>query len=128
MRKKTKTKAKKTPSKPKAKKAWNWQKYIFAAARKTWRWSPARREVLKAAKHGEFYRCNACRKYVDKVEIDHIQEVTDPTTGFTTWDSYFDRLFCPIDNLQALCPPCHKMKTQQMSKLRRESKKKLTSK
>jgi formylmethanofuran dehydrogenase subunit E len=120
---KKKKPAKKKPAKKKrVKKAWSWEKYIFAAARKTWRWAPARKEILKEAKFGEFYRCNVCRKYVDSVAVDHINPVVDPATGFTTWDNYFERLYCSKDNLQAICDKCHFCKSSLEAAERRKKR------
>jgi 5-methylcytosine-specific restriction endonuclease McrA len=125
--KKNKPAKKKTAAKkPKKAKVWKWEKYIFAAARKTWRWSPVRREVIKEAKFGEFYRCNVCRKYVDEIQVDHINPIVPPETGFTTWDSYFNNLYCDKSNLQAICIPCHRFKTT-FEQSKRKKKPKLTA-
>jgi hypothetical protein len=45
----------------------------------------------------------------------------DPKKGFVGWDVYIDRMFCEIENLQVLCKPCHKIKTDQ-EKLERKRK------
>jgi len=47
-----------------------------------------------------------------KVQVDHIKPI-----GFDkTWDEFIDGLFCEKENLQVLCKPCHKKKTQQERK------------
>jgi formate-dependent nitrite reductase cytochrome c552 subunit len=38
--------------------------------------------------------------------------VVDPKEGFTTWDSYIERLFCPAEHFDVLCKSCHEAKTQ----------------
>jgi hypothetical protein len=44
------------------------------------------------------------------VQVDHICPVVAPS-GFTTWDSYIDNMFCEKHNFQVLCIACHKIKT-----------------
>lgn len=67
----------------------------------------------KTGKQAMHYRCAGCKKhYVAKdVQVDHIQPVVDPTTGFLSWDVYIDRMFCDSVNLQVLCKTCHNTKT-----------------
>jgi hypothetical protein len=47
-----------------------------------------------------------------EVALDHIEPVIDPKVGFTTWDSYIERLFCEADSFQVLCHADHDQKTQ----------------
>jgi len=54
------------------------------------------------------------------VQIDHTDPVVDPATGFVNWDTYFDRLYCEVENLQVLCKPCHKDKTNVERKERKK--------
>ena len=72
----------------------------------------------------KLYTCASCaRLFTAKgVEVDHIEPVVDPKTGFTTWDNYISRLFCSTDNLQVLCKPCHKIKTLSEKKARSPKK------
>jgi 5-methylcytosine-specific restriction endonuclease McrA len=67
----------------------------------------------KTGKQAMHYKCAACKKdYVSKdVQVDHVNPVVDPATGFVSWDVYIDRLFCEGENLQVLCSTCHKKKT-----------------
>lgn len=93
-------------------------KYLFAAARRTFRWSPARRAVKNRAKD----KCELCGKKDKKIAVDHILPVVDPSLGFTTWDSYYSRLFVSEENLQALCKVHHSEKTKAENELRRKVK------
>ena len=97
------------------------------------RWPPKYKALKEAfvgkqvnAKTGKLamhYTCAACNKlYVaTDVQVDHIKPVVDPKKGFVSWDSFIDRMFCEIENLQVMCKPCHKIKTDQ-EKLERKKK------
>ncbi len=104
-------------------KTW-WHKYLFAAARKTWRWSPARKQAIKNAtnEQGEII-CEVCKCGYDKysIDVDHRIPVVDLKKGFTSWDDYFRRLFINDDaaKLQILCKSCHQAKTNVENRIRR---------
>lgn len=108
----------------KTKKPFSYKPYMFAAAHKIWRWYPVRHARLKLAKiTPNIFKCEICSVLTDKVQVDHITPVVDPKTGFTTWDDYFERMFCSVENLQVLCHECHKQKTQAENSVRRKKKK-----
>jgi len=110
----------------KKKKAFNLHGYIFGALRKIWRWYPERKIALDLAKvyisNKELYTCAKCDKIFTRkqVHIDHLNPVISPITGFTSWDSYIQRLFVSHNHLQVLCKDCHQLKTQAENKLRRK--------
>ena len=52
------------------------------------------------------------------MNVDHINPVVDPDVGFVSWDVFIDRLFCERANLQAICIPCHKIKSKEEKKKR----------
>jgi 5-methylcytosine-specific restriction endonuclease McrA len=97
------------------------------------RWPPKYKALKEAfagkkvnAKTGKLamhYTCAACNKlYVaTDVQVDHIKPVVDPKKGFVSWDVYINRMFCEIEDLQVMCKPCHKIKTDQ-EKLERKKK------
>ncbi len=71
------------------------------------------------------YLCNGCkeeipktvldpdtRKRVNNVHVDHIEPIV-PVTGWVSWDSCINRMFCEQDNLQVLCSKCHKVVTDE---------------
>lgn len=62
----------------------------------------------------QHYKCKKCKKDfpAKQVQVDHKEPVVDPKTGFTTWDSFIERLFCEKNNLQVLCTTCHDLKTK----------------
>ena len=68
----------------------------------------------KTNREGKHYLCNYCNEDfpAKEVQVDHINPVVDPITGFTTWDDYIKRLFCDKANLQVLCTTCHKEKSK----------------
>lgn len=86
----------------------NRKSLIISALRKIWLWSPERKQALTNAKARKNYRCNHCHKLFPKkgVQVDHII----PIGTFIDWNTYIERLFCPITNLQVLCKTCHKSK------------------
>ena len=96
----------------------------------TMRWPP-RNEAMKAAKTekrinkktgrlAQHYRCAGCSEEfpAKQICVDHIQPVINPSEGFTTWDEYIERMFCPQGNLQCLCKICHDDKTKKERNVR----------
>ena len=79
----------------------------------------------KTNREGKHYLCASCEgEYPSKeVVVDHISPVVDPKQGFVSWDVFIERLFCPKDNLQVLCVPCHKIKTKEETNGRKEGAK-----
>ena len=69
------------------------------------------------------YSCAECKHHfiAAEVQVDHINPVVDPKKGFVNWDDFINRMFCEQSNLQVLCKPCHKIKTDQ-EKLERKKK------
>jgi hypothetical protein len=114
----------------------NWTKarfreFITSNLRKTsGKWGPKLECQREARVDRGFYLCKCCNekvpwtkreggKRVQNVFVDHIDPVIDPSTGFTTWDSFIDRLFCEKENLQILCKDCHDSKTSEERLLRK---------
>lgn len=66
------------------------------------------------------YKCKACQNTFSpsEINVDHVEPVI-ATTGFTTWDDYINRLFCPADQMQILCKPCHSVKSATENKARK---------
>jgi len=86
---------------------------ISSLRRASYRW-PARNECLKANRIDRgLYRCNSCNKTFNRKEIrlDHIKPVIPVETGFTTWDTYIERMFCEPSGYQTLCNICHSSKS-----------------
>lgn len=77
------------------------------ATRQVWSWSVPRKLCLERAKDEDgFYHCEHCKMKAPKIHVDHKIAVGDLDAG------YFDRLFTPSKNLQALCADCHGAKTR----------------
>lgn len=103
-----------------------YRSFITSTLRSGMRRWPPKWKALKAAELGKktnkksgkmamHYKCAMCEKeYTSKdVQVDHIEPVVNPTTGFVSWDVYIDRMFCEKHNLQVLCTSCHKTKTKE---------------
>jgi hypothetical protein len=103
------------------KKTWSPHPYLVAAARKVWRWSPERRACLSAVQRGEKNKkkdtrerqCTKCDNWFPFKEVvaDHIDAVGKQPREWSEYPAYYARMFCSRSNLQALCTPCHKVKT-----------------
>lgn len=79
-----------------------------------------RREVPKYNKDGSRakkdsvqYKCNVCNTYVGSthIAVDHITPVISVSEGFIDFNTFIERLFCDVNNLQVICDPCHNLKT-----------------
>lgn len=70
------------------------------------------------------WQCQLCQQIFPSsrdLHGDHCIPVVSPDTGFTTWDEYIDRLF--LGEIQAICKECHKNKSNEENKIRREQRK-----
>ena len=107
--------------------------FIISALRAYMKRFPPKWKALKAASLGrlinkrsgrlaEHYRCAECLEpFVARdVQVDHINPVVDPAKGFEDWPTYMNRLYCEAENLQVLCKPCHKDKTNEERKERKK--------
>ena len=117
---------------------------VIGAIKRVWHRNPTRLAVLArvraeeprykkdgslAVKPQVFYLCEQCgakakpAKSADYpvIHVDHIDPVVPVTRTLKelSWDEYIARLFCEIENLQALCGPCHHTKTQAELKVRK---------
>lgn len=108
--------------------------FVTSALRAASRRWPPKYAALKAAFVGKqvnaktgkmamHYKCAKCKKLfvAADVQVDHIKPVVDPKKGFVGWDDFINRIFCEIENLQVMCKPCHKVKTDK-EKLERKKK------
>lgn len=109
--------------KKRSKRVWNAKSAVIAALRKASRYMPSKTEALKRmrAPYGQFF-CEECGGAFPRtlVQVDHINPVV-PTSGWVSWDSYIERLFCSATGLAVLCKPCHKLKTQSENQERRKA-------
>jgi 5-methylcytosine-specific restriction endonuclease McrA len=113
---------------------------LKGAIRRTFSRSDLRRSCIEASvipghsdpsrpKVKMWCRCAVCNKPEAKsyMQADHIIPVIPITSTLEhmSWDAVIDRHWCAPENLQAVCIPCHKLKTKEENKLRREHKKSL---
>jgi 5-methylcytosine-specific restriction endonuclease McrA len=69
-------------------------------------------------------KCDICDKAFalkdSLLQVDHISAILNFTGD---WNKYIEKMYCPEENLQALCSPCHLLKTQKdIAPLRYERK------
>lgn len=108
-----------------------YQRYLIAAIRKVWRYSPARQMARKLAEHPtkidkktgkKYQRCTADGLYHKRedTQVDHINPAV-AVTGFQDWNTYIERtLAVTVDDLQILCKSCHKEKSKKENEERRK--------
>ena len=95
--------------------------FITSALRGAMRRWPPKWAALKAAFAGikinkrtrrkaKHYTCSLCKQTFPStlVQIDH----KEPIGKCDSWDVFIERLFCEVENLQAVCKSCHKIKTK----------------
>jgi 5-methylcytosine-specific restriction endonuclease McrA len=93
---------------------WNPHKYLVAAARRVWRWSPEKKAASELCALGKDKRkCAKCQQiFLRKlVHMDHIVPVGRQPQDWDDYPNYYRRMFCPASNIQGLCKSCHKKKT-----------------
>lgn len=75
---------------------------------------------VKSGRIAQHFMCAMCENDFSStnVQVDHVEPVICPAEGFVSWDNYIRRLFCPKENLQVLCKPCHKIKSASETKER----------
>lgn len=106
--------------------------FITSTLRGGFRRYPKKYEVLKEAfvdkrlnektkRVSSHYRCNKCKEVfpTKEVNVDHVNPIVPPSTGFTSWDDFINNLFCDKSNLQVLCSTCHTAKSAVENKLRK---------
>ena len=72
------------------------------------------------------FKCYKCNKFFGRkeIQIHHKFPVVDPTIGFTTWDMYINRMFCPNEEYyEIICKPCHKEENRKGRELKKLNKK-----
>lgn len=98
---------------------------IIKYLRKAWLYSPARRQVIKAAKSEEknnegepLYYCCVCKPshLVVKGYIDHLVPFV-LTSGFDSFDAMIERLF-DTENQRFICRLAHGLKSKAETKVR----------
>lgn len=97
--------------------------FLRSALRRAWiRWPSRGEAMLRDRKeyHGVnkrqkwTYQCNICKEWFAQKEIviDHIKPCGS-LLNQADIGGFVERLFCIADQLQVLCPSCHKIKTKE---------------
>ena len=130
-------------------KPWNQAKirsFIISALRKA-HW-PVKYEAIRKAyvrdginpatgRKCKLHRCQECGELfpAKDMQADHIEPVIPLDCSWSQgenflgydWNQVVARLFCKLENYQALCKDCHKIKTSEERKLRNQYKKEFKS-
>jgi hypothetical protein len=103
--------------------------YFIAFCRRAFAWSPAYRIATKRAERrtdeGIRWLCASCGALVGRGEKhrDHIDPVVPVEKGWDgSWDTYRDRMFVDDGAIQILCKECHRKKSNEENRIRRERK------
>lgn len=106
--------------------------YMVAAARKVWRWTEERKQVIERCKFFDKFKCEKCGAQVDFIEkkgkltmpiqVDHKVPVGAQPRTWAEFGPWLERLFCPLSNLWGICLKCHRTKTNGENKIRRAKK------
>lgn len=102
--------------------------FIRSALRQAWSKYPVKYQVLNdnrrpftgTDKRTKWeYQCAECKEWFKskEVQVDHI-ESAGSLKSYEDLPDFVRRLFCEADNLQVMCKPCHKTKTQEERKRR----------
>jgi 5-methylcytosine-specific restriction endonuclease McrA len=108
-------------------KSWSDAKFkgwiISLLRRGTMRWPPRNEALAKAktekkintatGRMAQHYECAMCKGQFSakNVVVDHINPVVLPGIGFIDWNTYIERMFCSVENLQVLDKNCHDIKS-----------------
>lgn len=78
----------------------------------------------KTGRKCKLHKCEHCGNLFPQkdMQADHVNPVI-PLTGFDSWDKVIERLFCEVDGYQAVCRECHKIKTKEENRIRKENTK-----
>ena len=103
------------------------KKIIMSGLGKAWMFWPPRNEVKRRCaivfnNESGWFRCELCKREVQKIDVDHIIPCIKPSDGFTSWDDFINSRFVLADKLQGICTTCHKLKTKEENRQRREMK------
>lgn len=101
--------------------------YLIAAARKIWRWSEERKEVLARCRFFDKWKCEKCKEVVDiiskrskrwrvkqmmPIQVDHRVPIGPQPKTWIEVGPWLEKLFCDISNLWGICISCHSNKTK----------------
>lgn len=106
---------------------------VKGAIRRVFSRSDLRKSVIAASRveHQDLSRprvtkwskCPICQQFIPTylMECDHLDPIVPINTRLEDmdWTAVIDRAWCDVNNLKAVCKPCHRAKTKEENKLRR---------
>lgn len=92
---------------------------LVSLARKVWTQSENYQTIKKESRSSlkiGWHNCAGCKDLREVIRIDHIKPVGKQPADLHGFGAWLTALFCPIENLQALCQDCHRRKTKDDNK------------
>lgn len=116
--------------------SYNWRSYAKRVLRRASYKTPMYNEAKKAARiERGVYKCSECERQgiepdknrhgVKEINVDHIVPIANLELVDKSLDTFAERLFCEPENLQILCKPHHKEKSEKERAERKILKEKL---
>jgi hypothetical protein len=94
-----------------------------AIRRVSYKFPPRYRVKVEARVSRGQYRCNICKGVFpnSEIQLDHVEPVVNPETGFMDWNDYILRMFPDASGFQVVCRDCHNNKSAAENSVRREN-------
>lgn len=106
-------------------KLFNIKAFVISSLRRASYRYPPREEARRAVKvDRNQYRCEMCGGVFKRkdTKIDHKIPVV-PLSGWVSFDSFIERLFCEVSGFQVLCKADHDKKTKEENAIRKSYRK-----
>ncbi len=95
-----------------------------ALRRASYKFPPRNSAKINARVERGKYKCQKCNEIFrnGEVQLDHVEPVVNPETGFVDWNDFIERMFPDLSGWSLLCLSCHQEKSENENKTRRTKK------